>query len=77
MPNNLTVVYLLNYVPGVCDALAEEIDKEITVEERTLYLGWAKEAGVDPMHLKEGRIIRSSDLLLKQFTLLLKEDSDE
>ena len=25
MPDNLTVVYLLNYVPGVCDAIAEDM----------------------------------------------------
>ena len=74
MPKNLTVVYLLNYVPGVCDALSEEIDKEMTVKERALYALWAKEAGVDPSQLGGGRIIRASDLLLKESTLLWNED---
>lgn len=74
MPDNLTVVYLLNYVPGVCDAIAEEIDKETTVKERALYALWAKEAGVDPRQLKGGRIIRSSDLLLKESALLWNQD---
>ena len=75
MPNNLTVVYLLNYVPGVCDAIAEEIDKDVTVKERALYTLWAKEAGVDPRQLRGGRIIRASDLLLKESVLLWDEDS--
>ena len=74
MPDNLTVVYLLNYVPGVCDAIAEELDKETAVKERALYALWAKEAGVDPRQLKGGRIIRSSDLLLKESALLWNED---
>ena len=34
LPDNLTVVYLVNFVPGVCDAISEEIDKDITLEER-------------------------------------------
>ena len=76
MPNNLTVVYLLNYVPGVCDGLAEEIDKEMTVQERMLYSSWAKKAGVDPRQLGGGRLMRASDLLLKQSPLLWKDDSD-
>ena len=74
MPGSLTVVYLLNYVPGICDAIAEEIDKEMTLEERTLYSWWAKEAGVAPRQLNGGRIIRASDLLLKRSDLLWKED---
>ena len=77
LPNSLTVVYLLNYVPGVCDAIAEEIDKEMTLEERALYYWWAKKAGVDPRQLKEGRVIRASDLLLKESSLIWKGDSDE
>ena len=77
MPGNLTVVYLLNHVPGVCDALAEETDKDVTLEERTLYSLWAKEAGVDPRRLKGARIIGASDLLLKQSALLWKEDPDQ
>ena len=77
MPDNLTVVYLLNYVPGVCDAIAEETDKELTLEERVLYSRWAKEAGMDPAQLKGARIIRASDLLLKQSTLLWKEEPNQ
>ena len=77
LPSNLTVVYLLNYVPGVCDAISEEIDKEMTVEERTLYFWWAKEAGVDPRHLSTGRLIQASDLLMKRSSVVWKEESDE
>ena len=75
MPNNLTVVYLLNYVPGVCDAIAEEIDKEVSVQERALYALLARDAGLDPRQLRGGRIIRASDLLLKESILLWNEDS--
>jgi len=77
IPNSLTVVYLLNYVPGICDAIAEDIDKEMTVEERNLYYRWAKEAGIEPRRIKGGRIIRSTDLLLKQSSLLWKENSGD
>lgn len=31
MPNTMTVVYLVNHVPGACDAIKEEINKEITL----------------------------------------------
>ena len=77
MSNSLTVVYLLNHVPGVCDAITEDIDKEMAIEERTLYSSWAKEAGVAHRPLNPGRIIRSSDLLLKQSTLLWKDALDQ
>ena len=77
MPNNLTVVYLLNYVPGVCDAISEDIDKNMNVEERALYFRWAKEAGVNPRQLSKGRMIRAGDLLMKRPALLWKEETDE
>lgn len=77
MPDNLTVVYLLNFVPGVCDAISEEIDKEVSISERALYYIWAREAGVDPNQLGKGRIIRASDLLLKQSILQWNEDNTE
>lgn len=77
MPNNLTVVYLLNYVPGVCDAITEEIDKEMSVEERALYSSWAKEAGVAHRPLSARKIMRSSDLILRQSALHWNDASDQ
>ena len=73
VPNSLTVVYLVNYVPGICDAITEDIDKDMQIEERILYTSWARKASVPHMPLSGRRIMRSSDLLLKQPTFFLQD----
>ena len=77
MPNTTTVVYLVNYVPGVCDALKEEINKEVTMQERAVYFRLAEQGGVKPRTLQGERVVRASDLILNPTTLLWKGDSDK
>ena len=77
MPNNTTVVYLVNYVPGVCDALKEEINKEVTMQERTVYFELAGQRGVKPRSIEGERLVRASDLILDPTILLWKGDSEK
>ena len=77
MPNATTIVYLVNYVPGVCDALKEEIDKEITMQERAVYFRLAEQGGMKPRSTEGKRVVRASDLRLSPTTLLWKGDSEE
>ena len=70
MPDDATVVYLLNYVPGVCDALKEEVDKEISIQERSFYSQLVQQSGVKPKSIEGERVVRASDLKLSPTTLL-------
>lgn len=63
-PNATTVVYLVNYVPGICDAIKEELDKEMTMEERAVFFEIAKHGGVKPGSTERKRAWRASDLTL-------------
>ena len=77
MPNTTTVVYLVNHVPGVCDALKEEIDKTITMQERAVYFKLAEQGGMKPGSIEGKRVIRASDLVPSPTTLLWKGALEE
>ena len=77
MPNTTTVVYLVNHVPGVCDALKEEINKTMTMQERAVYFRLAEQGGVKPGSIEGKRVVRASDLILSPTTLLWRGDLEE
>ena len=76
MPASVTVVYLLNYVPGVCDLLKEEVDKEMSIQERDFYSQIVQQSGVKPRDIEGDRVVRASDLKLSPTTLLWKGTVD-
>ena len=77
MPNSTTIVSLGTYVPGVCDALCEIFDKEMTIEERTAYGKVAQDNGVRGGSIKGKRMIRASDLKFDPTALVWKADMDD
>lgn len=77
MPNTTTVVYLVNHVPGVCDALKEELNKAMPMEERAVYFRLAEQGGVKPSSVEGKRVVNASDLTFSPTTLLWKADFEE
>ena len=77
MPDVTTVLYLLNYVPGVCDSIREDLDREISIEERKFYALMVRGSGITPRDIGVGRAVRASDLLVRPSTLLWATEPDE
>ena len=77
MPDSTTIVYLVNFIPGVCDAIREEIDREISVPERVFYATMVKQSGISPEDIKGGRAVRASDLLPQPSYLLWALDAHQ
>lgn len=77
MPESSTVVYLLNFVPGVCEELGEKTSREISVEERILYARMVRSSGMSPQDIDNGLTSLDSALLGQSVQLLWNFDPDK
>ena len=76
MPESSTVVYLLNFVPGVCEDLGEKTSREMSVEERIFYARMVRSSGMAPEEIENGGMALRNALLGQSVHLLWNFELD-